>query len=213
MVFIRILFCAFFLVLGAFALAGAEIPQLPDVSKWIAGKTEHINFMIERKNIVYTVYLGDKTEFQNPDDCDEYVLVFRRYIPLVIEKAVNVKKRGDITYISAYDQKIKNEAFEQRQQNSDIFAYSAYRKGTDDKMGIISRIDIQKELAGSWLLDQDGKWGFFARYPIREQIVSEWAVYDPKTNIQVGVNFLIPAVQHVLMFDQRLVKPAKEKKK
>lgn len=134
--------------------AKAATPPPPDITGW----------KIENRDIIHvqtfgdvTTYLGFRISYQNPENGNEHVRVYRQCLPKSI---IRIKSRGSRDFKDAgsilFKKEEKKDFLTEMLVKSDPFIYEKWQTAKDPRTG-------QNMPAGAveiWLLNQNGEWVF-----------------------------------------------------
>ncbi|SRR3989344_1560303 len=168
-----------------FALARADTPDPPNVGDWEIKNTSHIDVRISE---LVVVYLGFQTLYENPENPNEFVLITKRFRPMVPAKTDPKDNRTfRDAVINSYTQKELKDVLCKRYDEADAIIYQRWHLSKDIKTGQFIRAgDVE-----IWFLDSGGNWNFVVNQKVSVSPVSELKSGDFKDGVLAGIKYSV----------------------
>lgn len=187
------------------ATAQQTCPGLPVISGWKQVSIATIDKSHENGTIAY---LGYETEYQNPNNTNEYVIVAARFVAIASLSPIVLNYMPYIEVVGNYiEAEVNKELSGLINKHSDIFLYIYRKIRLDDQNGQLT-LDGPAQY---WLLGSDGDCAYASGTKVSIKDITEPNKNNQEQFIIVGKMYSLNGVRQVLRIDQDYFIPEKRK--
>lgn len=180
---------------------------IPNIDKWTIVTESHVELIVSDRIVAY---LGIETEYNNPEDPNEFIRTIGRYIPLSI-----LKNKGSNEHLlsesvqALYVKKEEEDILSERAKNNDTFLYIRWRtiKEPDTRGNMLDgKINI-------WMMLPSEEWIHDDNEELTLEFLTENIKNGENHNIFTGMEFKMGEASHILRVDRRIIAQLFEEKK
>ena len=172
---------------------------VPDISGWTIAQTSRIEFRLSDEVVAYLGLAIEYSEYSNPSDPGESILVVSRHVPMVFQKQ---KPTNDQLFrevaTALYTQKEEQDRLAELDKKTDPILYIKWRtKKNPRTMGDKKDGDIN-----IWFLRSTGECGLVQNKRVGVEFLTENVGNGKPRNVFVGVKYQVGDSYHILKVDR-----------